>query len=65
MEYGRRAEFGMITPLDENLVTMHAVILDGLEPYTTYYFRVRSKDDAGNEAISEAQNRETYPYRYP
>ena len=59
VDYGRRAEFGMITPLDKNLVTTHVVILEGLENYATYFFRARSKDAAGNEAISEAQNRAT------
>ncbi|MFH1141393.1 MAG: hypothetical protein V1724_07010 [Chloroflexota bacterium] len=64
VEYGRTTEFGMITPLDANLSTTHVVILENLESFTTYYFRARSKDAAGNEAISEEQNGETYFEEY-
>jgi len=39
-------------PLDEELATSHSVRLTGLEPSTTYYFRVKSKDKAGNEETS-------------
>ena len=60
LEYGRTAGFGMLTPLDTNLTTKHAVILQNLEPYALYYFRARSQDVAGNEGISEEQHRETY-----
>ncbi len=56
MEYGNTTEYGMITPLDENLVTTHSVTVIGLEAFRTYHFRVRSKDGSGNEAISEDQN---------
>jgi phosphodiesterase/alkaline phosphatase D-like protein len=34
-------------------VLPHAVTLSGLESDTTYYYRVKSKDKAGNEAISD------------
>jgi hypothetical protein len=30
----------------------HSVVLTGLQPETTYHYRVRSKDKAGNEQIS-------------
>jgi hypothetical protein len=30
----------------------HSVVLTGLQPNTTYHYRVKSKDAAGNEAIS-------------
>jgi hypothetical protein len=40
-------------PLDENLVANHSVNLSGLESNTTYHFRMKSRDDAGNEAVSE------------
>lgn len=33
-----------------SLVTDHSVTLTGLDPLTTYYFRVSSYDEAGNEA---------------
>jgi beta-lactamase superfamily II metal-dependent hydrolase len=38
---------------DDKLVTSHSVSLSSLEPDTIYHFRVRSEDEAGNEAASE------------
>jgi len=52
VEYGMTISYGSTTPLDESLVTSHSVSLSGLEPNTTYHFKVRSKDSSGNEAIS-------------
>ncbi|MEK7635478.1 MAG: fibronectin type III domain-containing protein [Patescibacteria group bacterium] len=40
------------TTLDSNPVTSHTVNLSNLDSGATYYYRVRSKDAAGNEAIS-------------
>jgi len=56
MEWGPTPEYGMVTPLDEDLVTIHSVTLIGLEAFRTYHFRARAKDAAGNEAISEDHN---------
>ncbi len=53
VEYGETADYGLSTTLDEELVTSHSVSLSGLEPNTIYHFRVKSKDEAGNEAASE------------
>ena len=53
VEYGETADYGSATPLDESLVTSHSVSLSGLEPDTTYHYRVKSKDTSGNEATSE------------
>jgi len=53
VEYGTTEAYGSMTPLDATLSTRHSVTLTGLSPATTYYFRVRSKDAAGNEVISE------------
>lgn len=44
------------TPLDPNLVFYHSVNLVNLDSGTTYYYRVRSKDSAGNETISTVYN---------
>ena len=33
----------------------HGIVLTGLNPETTYNYKVKSKDAAGNEAISEAK----------
>lgn len=53
LEYGTASAYGRSSSLDTSLVTSHTVNLSGLEPDTTYHFRVRSKDKAGNEAVSE------------
>jgi len=53
VEYGRTTEYGLITPLDENLVINHGATLGGITANSLYHFRVRSKDAAGNEAMSE------------
>jgi phosphodiesterase/alkaline phosphatase D-like protein len=34
-------------------VVTHSVVLTGLQPNTTYHYRVKSKDKAANEAVSE------------
>lgn len=52
IEYGDSASYGKFTSADTSLVTVHTVSLSGLSSFTTYNFRVRSKDVAGNEAIS-------------
>ena len=50
VEYGPDSNYGMTTPLDGYMVTSHSVVLGGLSPKTTYHYRVKSKDVAGNEA---------------
>jgi PKD repeat protein len=52
VEYGLTAAYGSQTPLDGDLVTAHAVGLSGLSSGTVYHYRVRSADQAGNEAFS-------------
>jgi len=39
----------------------HSVTIGGLEPSTTYHFRVRSRDAAGNQAVSGDFSFETAP----
>lgn len=53
VEYGENSDYGSTTSLDESLVTSHSVSLSGLEPNTTYHYRVKSKDSFGNEAVSD------------
>jgi len=53
VEYGITDAYGLTTPSDEELTTSHNITLTGLEPDITYYFRVKSEDASGNEAISE------------
>lgn len=48
--FGKKADSLRGTPIDKSMVTSHSVKLGGLEPGTTYHFRARSVDRAGNEA---------------
>lgn len=50
--YGLTTAYGTTTTLDTSLLTTHSVTLTGLNPSTTYSYRVRSKDGAGNERVS-------------
>jgi glucose/arabinose dehydrogenase/PKD repeat protein len=51
IEYGTTTAYGTLTAIDPSLVTLHSVALSGLAPQTTYRYRVRSKDAAGNERL--------------
>jgi internalin A len=53
VEYGLTTSYGSTatSPLDA-LVTSHSVSLSGLDPSTTYHYRVKSKDESDNEAVS-------------
>jgi glucose/arabinose dehydrogenase/mono/diheme cytochrome c family protein len=52
VEYGLTASYGSSTPLDAALVISHSVTLSNLQPNTTYHYRVKSKDAAGNLTVS-------------
>ncbi|MFC2000032.1 fibronectin type III domain-containing protein, partial [Chloroflexota bacterium] len=52
VEYGLTTGYGSTTILDEALVESHTVSLSGLTAGTTYHYRVKSKDAAGNEEAS-------------
>jgi hypothetical protein len=52
VEYGLSTSYGTMTPLDTNLTQNHSVALSGLSANTIYHYRVRSKDAAGNLAVS-------------
>jgi len=51
VEYGPTTAYGSTSALDAALLTAHSQTLAGLGAGTTYNFRVRSRDAAGNEAI--------------
>jgi hypothetical protein len=53
VEYGLTMAYGNLSSLGTTLATGHSVSLSGLMPETTYHFRVRSRDRAGNETVSE------------
>ncbi|HYP26594.1 MAG TPA: fibronectin type III domain-containing protein [Blastocatellia bacterium] len=52
VEYGTTASYGSSTVVNATLVTEHSVNLTGLTANITYYYRVKSRDGAGNLAVS-------------
>jgi phosphodiesterase/alkaline phosphatase D-like protein len=52
VEYGPTTDYGLTTPLDTRLLTNHQAMLTNLVPNTRYHYRVRSRDAAGNLAVS-------------
>jgi len=56
VRYGKTEACGLATEETKSLVTEHSVRLSGLEPNTTYYFKVVSKDasDRRAELMGEA-----------
>lgn len=52
VEYGFDANYGNATALNSQLLTAHSVIVSGLNANTTYHYRVKSRDAAGNLATS-------------
>ncbi|MGQ9525438.1 MAG: fibronectin type III domain-containing protein [Armatimonadota bacterium] len=53
VEWGPTAAYGSTTEVDANRTTQHSATLTGLTTVTLYHFRVKSRDAAGNEAVSE------------
>jgi chitodextrinase len=51
VEYGLTTAYGTMTSLDATRVTSHSVVVSGLASNTNYYYRVRSRDAAGNEQV--------------
>ncbi len=52
IDYGPTTSYGSTTTLIPTLVTSHDQLITGLSTMTTYQYRVRSRDGAGNEAVS-------------
>jgi hypothetical protein len=52
VEYGLSTGYGSSSPLNTGLVMAHSVTLSGLSANTTYHYRVKSKDAAGNLVVS-------------
>lgn len=50
VEYGETRDFGLTAISNDQLTTSHKVRLTGLEPNTTYYLKVKSTDECGNQA---------------
>jgi hypothetical protein len=55
VEYGTTTAYGASSTLDSALLTAHSATLSGLQGATTYNYRVRSADAAGNVAVSGNQ----------
>src|SRR3989344_7464059 len=53
VEYGLSISFGFESAFYGGLTNSHAITITDLTPGTPYYYRVRSKDAAGNRAVSE------------
>ena len=52
VEYGPTLAYGSTTAIDGTLVMAHSAALSGLTDGIPYHFRVRSRDAAGNLAVS-------------
>ena len=52
VEFGASTSYGSTSTLNTSMVTSHSVGLTGLTPETLYHYRVRSRDAAGNLALS-------------
>jgi chitodextrinase len=52
VDYGTTLSYGNSTTLNSSLVTSHSQTLSSLSPDTLYHYRVRSRDAAGNLAVS-------------
>ncbi len=52
IEYGKSTTYGASTNCNSSLATSHSGSLTGLTAGTLYHYRVKSKDAAGNQAVS-------------
>ena len=53
VEYGLGTGYGETGTANSALVTSHSISLSGLDPATTYHYRVKSVDEASNITFSE------------
>jgi hypothetical protein len=53
VDYGVTPLYGKAAVDEQSFITTHRIKLAGLQPKTTYHYRVRSKDSGGNEALSQ------------
>jgi hypothetical protein len=61
VEYGLNSNYGNSTTLNATRVTSHSQVISGLAANTQYHFRVRSRDAAGNLAVSADSTFTTAP----
>lgn len=55
VDYGLTTAYGQSSTLNSSLITSHSVVLTGLSANTTYNYRVKSRDGAGNLATGVNQ----------
>jgi peroxiredoxin len=55
VEYGKTKDYGLRATSDSELTTSHEIQLTALEPAKTYYFKLKSQDQCGNEATHEGK----------
>jgi thiol-disulfide isomerase/thioredoxin len=55
VDYGKTKEYELTPVSIDELTTDHNIQLTGLEPNTTYYFKIISADAAGNEVTHEGE----------
>jgi plastocyanin len=65
LEYGLTDQYGLSTPWSEGLTTVNGVSTEDVKQDTTYHFRVRVKDAAGNETVTEDDDVVIYRYTLP
>ena len=53
VEHGVSISFGLGPVFSETLTQSHELTITDLTPGTSYYYRIKSKDGAGNRAVSE------------
>ena len=61
LDYGLTTTYGA-TLSDATLATSHSMVLTNLTPGTTYHYRVRSTDAAGNAALSSDRTFQTLAF---
>jgi len=62
IEYGPNINYGVSYIFNNELVKTHNISLTGLTVNSHYHYQLISKDEAGNEAISDDYNFTTVPY---
>jgi hypothetical protein len=62
VEYGQLpCPCSLNTPKDQNMITSHSMVVNGLNANTTYHYRVKSWDPAGNMGVSSDRTFTTTP----
>jgi hypothetical protein len=65
VEYGPTSAYGSSSSLNASFLTSHSQVLSGLAAGTLYHYRVKSRDAAGNLAVSQDFTFTTLPGSSP